>query len=139
MEAVIVNLARNAFTHLRDELQRLGTENRSAVVAGNLHSMFNQPPCFLYAVDLTVVAPKLPGIQWLHAGTDWTFYDVVRVGDAYDVYAKLVDVQVKAGKFADKWVGSRFCASSITTMKRFPARASCTRQRLNCSCIRTKS
>ena len=62
------------------------------------------PPTFLYAVDLTVVAPKLPGVQWLHAGTDWTFYDVVRLGDAFDVTAKLTDVAVKSGKFADRWV-----------------------------------
>lgn len=62
------------------------------------------PPCFLYAVDLTVVAPKLPGVQWLHAGTDWTFYDVVRQDDAYDVVAQLTKVDVKSGTFADRWV-----------------------------------
>src|SRR5260221_6365949 len=39
------------------------------------------PPCFLYAVDYTIVAPKLPGVQWIYAGTDWTWLDVVRCGD----------------------------------------------------------
>jgi acyl dehydratase len=61
------------------------------------------PPCFLYAVDLTVVAPKFPGVQWLHAGTDWTFYDVIRVRDAFDVRAVLQDVEIKTGRFANRW------------------------------------
>jgi acyl dehydratase len=62
------------------------------------------PPCFLYAVDTTVVAPRLPGVQWIYAGTDWTFYDVIRLGDAFEPTAEFVDQTIKTGEFARRWV-----------------------------------
>ena len=45
------------------------------------------PPCMLYAVDSTIVAPKLPGVQWVYAGTDWTWYEPIRAGDTFTVEA----------------------------------------------------
>ncbi|MBI3964119.1 MAG: MaoC family dehydratase N-terminal domain-containing protein [Chloroflexi bacterium] len=61
------------------------------------------PPTFLYAIDMTTVAPKLPGVQWIYAGTGWTFYDVVRREDTFKVLARLIEVQEKTGAFAARW------------------------------------
>ncbi|GAF43607.1 FAS1-like dehydratase domain-containing protein [Rhodococcus wratislaviensis] len=62
------------------------------------------PPCFLYAVDYTVVAPKLPGVQWIYAGTDWTWFDVVRMDDKFDVRASLSGQREMSGKTFSRWV-----------------------------------
>jgi acyl dehydratase len=88
------------------------------------------PPCFLYAVDYTVVAPKLPGVQWIYAGTDWTWFDVVRSGDALDSTARLTDVSEKSGRTFARWVlqtgevtytiGDRVVAVAGTTCARTP-------------------
>jgi acyl dehydratase len=61
------------------------------------------PPCFLYAVDLTDVTPKLPGVQAIYAGTDWTWNDVIRAGDTIIPRVVLRDVKVKTGQFAERW------------------------------------
>ena len=45
------------------------------------HGGILAPPSFLYAVDSTIVAPKLAGVQWVYAGTSWTWFDVIRSGD----------------------------------------------------------
>jgi acyl dehydratase len=62
------------------------------------------PPTFLYAVDNTVVAPRLAGVQWIYAGTAWTFYDVVRLGDGIDAKVTFDRQDVKGGEFASRWV-----------------------------------
>jgi len=62
------------------------------------------PPCLLYAVDSTIVAPKLPGVQWIYAGTDWTWYDRLRLGDAFDVQATLLRQEEKRGRRFPRWV-----------------------------------
>jgi acyl dehydratase len=62
------------------------------------------PPTFLYAVDNTVVAPRLAGVQWIYAGTQWTFYDVVRLGDGFDPEVTFERQDVKGGEFASRWV-----------------------------------
>lgn len=49
------------------------------------------PPSFLYAVDATIVAPKLPGVQWIYAGTRWRWYDTIRVNDTFDVTATFTE------------------------------------------------
>jgi len=53
------------------------------------------PPCILYAIDSTIVAPKLPGVQWIYAGTDWTWLDYIRMGDSFQVEAKLTKQEKK--------------------------------------------
>jgi acyl dehydratase len=62
------------------------------------------PACFLYAVDYTVVAPKLPGVQWIYAGTDWTWWDVLRSGESVASVASLTDVEKKSGRSFPLWV-----------------------------------
>jgi len=55
------------------------------------------PGCFLYAIDTTVVAPKLRGIQWLYGGTDWEWYRPIRHRDQFSVQARLLDAVEKRG------------------------------------------
>jgi acyl dehydratase len=62
------------------------------------------PPSFLYAVDATIVAPKLPGVQWIYAGTRWRWFDVIRIDDAFDVSASLVAMEEKSGRRFGRWV-----------------------------------
>lgn len=62
------------------------------------------PPCILYAVDSTIVAPKLPGVQWVYAGTDWTWYEPTRAGDTFTVEAVLTKQQEKSGRRFKRWV-----------------------------------
>ena len=62
------------------------------------------PPCMLYAVDSTIVAPKLPGVQWVYAGTDWTWYEPIRAGDTFTVEAVLTRQQEKSGRRFKRWV-----------------------------------
>ena len=63
------------------------------------------PPAFLYSVDGNTVAPKLPGVQWIYASCDWTWCDVLRLGDEFSVEAKLISQEIKeATRFAKLWV-----------------------------------
>ncbi|SVE55206.1 uncharacterized protein METZ01_LOCUS508060, partial [marine metagenome] len=61
------------------------------------------PPCILYAVDSTIVAPKLAGVQWIYAGTEWTWLDHIRVNDSFQVDARLTKQEVKSGRRFGKW------------------------------------
>lgn len=62
------------------------------------------PPCILYAVDSTIVAPKLQGVQWIYAGTGWTWLEPVRIDDSFRVEARLLKQEVKTGRRFPKWV-----------------------------------
>ncbi len=62
------------------------------------------PPCILYAIDSTIVAPKLPGVQWIYAGTDFTWFEPIREGDTFTVEAKLTKQQEKSGRRFARWV-----------------------------------
>ncbi|MDP6708722.1 MAG: MaoC family dehydratase N-terminal domain-containing protein [Alphaproteobacteria bacterium] len=61
------------------------------------------PPCILYAVDSTIVAPKLPGVQWVYAGTDWTWFDHIRLDDSFQVEAELTSQELKSGRRFARW------------------------------------
>ncbi len=62
------------------------------------------PPCILYAVDSTIVAPKLQGVQWIYAGTGWTWFEPVRCDDMFRVEVRLISQDVKTGRRFPKWV-----------------------------------
>jgi hypothetical protein len=49
------------------------------------------PPCFLYAVDETTVAPGHPDRRRVYSAVDWIFFDVITVGSNIEVTAELVD------------------------------------------------
>jgi len=62
------------------------------------------PPCILYGVDSTIVAPKLSGVQWIYAGTGWTWFEPIRINDSFRVEAVLLRQEVKSGRRFPKWV-----------------------------------
>ena len=62
------------------------------------------PPCILYALDGTVVAPKLAGVQWLYAGTTFTWLEPIRLDDTFKVEARLKKQELKSGRRFSKWV-----------------------------------
>ena len=64
----------------------------------NLYMVLVAPPCILYAVDGTVVAPKLPGVQWIYAGTSWTWFEPILLNDKFNVEARLKKQEVKSGR-----------------------------------------
>jgi acyl dehydratase len=107
----------------RDRMQWVGSATRDAVrqfangvgddnplwtdadyAAATRWSKILAPPSFLYAVDATIVAPKLPGVQWIYAGTRWRWFDVIRVDDVFDVSAALVAMQEKTGRRFGRWI-----------------------------------
>ena len=62
------------------------------------------PPCILYALDGTVVAPKLAGVQWLYAGTTFTWLEPIHLDDTFKVEARLIKQELKSGRRFPKWV-----------------------------------
>ena len=62
------------------------------------------PPCILYALDGTVVAPKLAGVQWLYAGTTFTWLEPLLLNDTFKVEARLKKQELKSGRRFPKWV-----------------------------------
>ena len=62
------------------------------------------PPAFLYAVDATIVAPKLPGVQWIYAGAIWRWNDVIHVDQPFETTATLLSMDEKHGKRFGRWV-----------------------------------
>lgn len=62
------------------------------------------PPTWLFTVDTTMVAPKLPGLQWQHGRTRFEYERPVRAGDEFTVTARQTDVQKKVGETAGEMV-----------------------------------
>ena len=62
------------------------------------------PPCILYAVDKTIAAPRLSGVQWIYAGTDFTWFDRIRLDTRFEVAARLVRQEMKSGRRFARWV-----------------------------------
>ncbi|PZC46677.1 MAG: Acyl dehydratase [Chloroflexi bacterium] len=58
------------------------------------------PPCWLYTVDDTIVALKFPELHVVYGGTDWEFFRWARVGKEITTRARLIDIQVKDGRFS---------------------------------------
>jgi acyl dehydratase len=61
------------------------------------------PGTFLYSIDITVTAPKLAGVQWIHGGNDWTFFRPIRLGEKIRSRATLVDVEERSSSVAQRW------------------------------------
>jgi acyl dehydratase len=61
-------------------------------------------PTFLYTIDSTIVAPGLPGVQWIHGGNSWEFFRPVRVGDTIRAQARLRSVEEKRGKHVPRFL-----------------------------------
>ena len=52
------------------------------------------PPCLLYAVDETTVAPGHADRRRVYEAVDWTWYDVAGVGSVIEAEAQLLDNEV---------------------------------------------
>jgi acyl dehydratase len=62
------------------------------------------PPTFLYTIDSGIVAPGLPGIQWIFAGSRFENFLPVKAGDTITARARLIDVQIKEGRNVARYV-----------------------------------
>lgn len=76
----------------------------SEYAARSLYGSIVAPPCILYAVDNTVIAPKLQGVQWIYAGTGWTWFEPILLGDTFRTEVRLKKQEVKSGRRFPKWV-----------------------------------
>lgn len=61
-------------------------------------------PTFLYSIDSTVVAPGLPGVQWIMGGSRWTTYAPVRPGDVITAQARLVSIKERPAKHVQRLI-----------------------------------
>jgi acyl dehydratase len=61
------------------------------------------PPTFLYTIDSGIIAPGLPGIQWIFGGGRWEHWQPVHAGDTITAAARLIDVRIKSGKAAPRY------------------------------------
>ena len=62
------------------------------------------PPTFLYTIDSTIVAPGLPGIQWIHGATRWEHFLPVGVGDTIRARARVIKLTEKKGARAPRFL-----------------------------------
>lgn len=62
------------------------------------------PPTFLYTVDSGVIAPRLPGVQWIFAGGRWENFLPVKPGDTVTARARLIGLEIKKGSAAPRFV-----------------------------------
>ena len=62
------------------------------------------PPTFPYTIDSGIVAPGLPGIQWIFAGSRFEHFKPIIPGDTITARARLIDVQIKEGKSVARYV-----------------------------------
>ena len=62
------------------------------------------PPTFLYTIDTGIVAPGMPGIQWIFAGSRFEHFMPVKAGDTITARARLIDVQIKEGRNIARYV-----------------------------------
>ena len=62
------------------------------------------PPCYLFNIDTTIVAPGLPGIQWIGGEHNFEFFCPVYVGDTITARARLIKVTEKQGRRVPRFV-----------------------------------
>ena len=62
------------------------------------------PPCWLYTVHDTCVAPKFPGLHVIYGGCAWEFYRRLSVGEDVEAQSRLTGVLEKSGRFCGPMV-----------------------------------
>ncbi|MFH1484715.1 MAG: MaoC family dehydratase N-terminal domain-containing protein [Chloroflexota bacterium] len=62
------------------------------------------PPTFLDSCIMGQIAPRLRGIHWIYAGTEWHFLKPIYLNDEIFTKAKLVDAVWKSGGVVKRWI-----------------------------------
>ncbi len=62
------------------------------------------PPCWLYSVNDTCVAPKFPGLHMIYGGCAWEFYRWLELGEEVEAESRLTGVEEKSGRFCGPMV-----------------------------------
>jgi acyl dehydratase len=57
------------------------------------------PPCWLYSVDDTCIAPKLSDLHVIYGGVEWEFYRWLQVGERVTAQSQLLGVREATGRF----------------------------------------
>jgi hypothetical protein len=68
------------------------------------HGVVVAPPTFLYTIDSGIIAPGMPGIQWIFAGSRFEHFHPVKAGDTVTARARLIDVQIKSSRNVSRYV-----------------------------------
>jgi acyl dehydratase len=68
------------------------------------HGVVVAPPTFLYTIDSGIIAPGMPGIQWIFAGSRFEHFLPVKAGDTITARARLIDVQIKSSRNVARYV-----------------------------------
>lgn len=69
-----------------------------------VHGVVVAPPTFLYTIDSGIIAPGMPGIQWIFAGSRFEHFLPVKAGDTITARARLIDVQIKSSRNVARYV-----------------------------------
>lgn len=72
--------------------------------ASSRHGGLIAPPTYLYSIDRGHVAPRLRGVQWIYAGTDWEWYETLHSGLEVTSQAQLIDARWIEGKMASRMI-----------------------------------
>jgi acyl dehydratase len=62
------------------------------------------PSCFLFTVDTTVVAPRLPGVTWMYAGVEWEWYLPLTFWRRLRTEVRLVDASLHSGQHVRNFI-----------------------------------
>ncbi len=68
-------------------------------------------PSFLLAVDTGIIGPRMAGVTWIYAGVRWTWFDVLRVGDAFDAQSVFEGQRVMRPASPGRWVIQTGCVT----------------------------
>ena len=91
--------------NIRDFCNYMGSENPMfldpAHAAASRWRGIIAPPAM---VGQAIIAPGLRGIQWIYAGIEWEFFDVMRPGDVITQRGQLADAVEKRGRAVPRMI-----------------------------------
>jgi len=91
--------------NIRDFAYYMGSENPlfldESYAAQTRWEGIIAPPAM---VGQAIIAPGLRGIQWIYAGIDWEFFQVMRPGDVITQRGQLVDAVEKRGRTVPRMI-----------------------------------
>jgi hypothetical protein len=91
--------------NIRDFCNYMGSENplflEPGYASGSRWGGIIAPPAM---VGQAIIAPGLRGIQWIYAGIEWEFFQVMRPGDVISQRGQLVDAVEKRGRIVPRMI-----------------------------------